>query len=77
MTIQYRSDITIVGVSELGFYLCEQHLLKPLFLSKIWKAQPMHFKHIFFSLLKHMLSLCCKDSYMNWGKFALCKANWV
>lgn len=48
MTIQYRSDITIVGVSELGFYLCEQHLLKPLFLSKIWKAQPMHFKHIFF-----------------------------
>lgn len=57
MMIQYGSDITILRISELDFYSYKQHLLKPLFLSKIWKAQPIHFKHIFFSAQTHALPL--------------------
>lgn len=48
-----------------------------LSLRKIWKAQTVLFQHTAFFLLKHMVFCCCKDSYMNWGKFVFCTANRV
>lgn len=62
MVIQRGGDIIALGVSELGFYSLEQHLLHITIIKQIWESPtPIPYsEHIFyFFLLTHILSLCC------------------
>lgn len=61
MVIQHGSDITALGVSELGFYSLEQHLLNITIIEQILESPTpiLYFEDIFyFFLLTHMLSPC-------------------
>lgn len=62
--IQHGSDVIALGVSELGFYSLEQHLLNVTIIKQILESPTAipYFEDIFyFFLLTHMLSLCCRQ----------------
>lgn len=64
MVIQRGSDVIALGVSELGFYSLEQHLLNiPIIKQILESPTPVPYcEHIFsFFLLKHKLFLCCRQ----------------
>lgn len=79
MVIQHGSDITALGVSELGFYSLAQHLLNITIIKQIWESpSPIPYCEdiFYFFLLTHMLSPCCRQLH-ELGEVVLCKAKWV
>lgn len=80
MGIQRGSDIIALGVSELGFYSSEQHVLNITIIKQILESPtPIPYcEHIFyFFVCWNTCSPSAADSYMNWERFVLCKAKRV